>query len=198
LESEQYGQEKEVMFSGHSIRLPTEEPRSHLLSIVGDNNHLESIKLKISGPVLRTDYILSFLAHARDYPLTANNHSGIAYLDGAYDEAYACSCETPHRTPCCESYDIICSLPPSVSALLVGRAEFEIMHLHTAISGSDSGFTCYWHFILVLPVSGVLYRKQTGEAEYRRIGIIHVQDKHMGGKIEQELRSQEPQTLIPV
>jgi len=177
-----------IPLSKTTIERLDEGPCSKLLSIMTGDGNLESAKLELSGPVLPKDAALRILAHARDLALCieglGRKDSGIAYLDDAYDAAYACSCKKPHATRDCGSYNAILELSPPVSAMLIGTARFR------AVPGKS-----YRHFLLIQPTAST-FGELDDAAHYHRVGTIHASEDHLNGVVERELEGRKIKTII--
>ncbi|KAK0631522.1 heterokaryon incompatibility protein-domain-containing protein [Immersiella caudata] len=188
-----------VEFGWASILEPEKEPRAKLLAILNDNGDPSFTKLQVSGPVLHTDAILAIVSHARDHSLTIdpNCRPRIVFLDEAYDDKYACSCQPEHESLDCEAINIIASLSPAPSALLIGQSDFDIIPTHAFDSPKPEPPPLHWHFLLLQPL-GQTPAALIEDPEFRRIGTMHVPGDHLDEGIERELRNQEPQTLVLV
>ncbi|KAK3316037.1 hypothetical protein B0H66DRAFT_534297 [Apodospora peruviana] len=140
---------KKVVFGWSSIlriKDDDEQPRSKLITLDGEEG-----RLTVSGPVLPRDTVLDLVAHARDRSLTVDTRQpGTVFLDSGYEAGYVCSCEMQqqHTMPDCQSYEIIASLFPPLSALLIGRADFDMIPPPEAFEGSEGGS---WKSFLAFP-----------------------------------------------
>ncbi|KAI0541359.1 heterokaryon incompatibility protein-domain-containing protein [Xylaria digitata] len=162
-------------------------PSSRLLRVIKGDKGIGSFKLSISGAVLSQDELLGLLADCHDRRLVCPGRgTGTTFLDKGYDKVNRCLCDKEHHEADRTSYHVICSLAPTVLALLVGSGYFAEWAVRDLI----------WHFVLIQSVHISYGGNEL--LEYRRIGTMHIPDDRLNMDTKQKLETQQQKEIILV
>ncbi|KAH7110362.1 heterokaryon incompatibility protein-domain-containing protein [Dendryphion nanum] len=148
---------------------------SAILESVLTNDIPGLIKLQIRTIVLSNDLlkeIVPTLSKIRGRNQLEGRRPGMAHFDCSYGEKCKCSSDTQHGTTDCDSYCVISSIDPPVSALLLGRGN---------TPGRDRAGRFVFFFLLIQP-EGKGTKGSSGSIGlpiYRRVGTLNIPEEHL-------------------
>lgn len=160
-------------------------PHANLEQII-DEDRPQSTKLQISGVTLDKSSLLHVLEVYRESERSSwllSRKTPIASFDHKHDSAAGCTCPRKHQMDVCNTYNVMLSLSPPVTALLVGLGTFKF---------DRENHTRWWHFLMLQP-------KDQEDQEYRRVGTMHIEADRMDndyGTIKKELENKSRRSIV--